>query len=788
MEVQENEESIGEQKEYRGMMRTKFFIGSLIIFGLIVLCFSMTVQGSISIDEQQSSYFGNQFDAFSYATNVVTPYADQGVFFRTNTSMNVDTIYYNCNSVAGAWAGKTLRFGIREVSSNGTPKSVWAGPTNMAYGDKLPAAGVLTITLLETVALADNTVYFLCINDSGKYLNAVLYMTNIIATTDIASVKSRPVLGFLEPYDMYGLRTSLTWTRTNTMFGWIVADTTGFGGTVKGIGNGYSGAVAYNVYMNNGLKQMFNVSSNVIVDGLDICVKQLAATYSANASLFYDLCYASNDTLIRHCVVDRNATLKVLANGPCRWVKTVFSNFTLRAGVPYYIKVWSKTASTKAYVIPQLNSVTGNALFNRLTYGGTRSCLNTTSNNGTSWTAYPGSDIPFRFHKSNQNYYSDIVLYENIVGASGTHQYQFKPSLGVNGRFWVWANYTGTATGGSGGANLSVINPNPGNGTCMGYNFLQANPLGTKTCVDVSYKNFSDVRLYENNSIVKTDGTTDIGGLTIYSQSFRSNNSFILKGVKVRLSANSFTGLAVIGIRNVDSNGKPTGNDLVNTTYDVTTLGVGGQWIFVNFSKAIGLNKNVNYRIVVYPYHFLVSTVFRLRFNASYDSDYVPPVDVDDQYMRGNMSFSNNGGATWTFFDYDFEGLEGASGDFYFGTYGVDSWSNVVNLTWLSNSSSVWHPYAFTSVVQNGSVCVLNTNMTVNDTQYWWKVNHTTNASGESGYNVYTFTTADRKQIIPIGSSGGGLAMSISLGGGVGILGGLCVGMVFVRRRRRQTS
>ena len=42
--------------------------------------------------------------------------------------------------------------------------------------------------------------------------------------------------------------------------------------------------------------------------------------------------------------------------------------------------------------------------------------------------------------------------------------------------------------------------------------------------------------------------------------------------------------------------------------------------------------------------------------------------------------------------------------------------------------------------------------------------------------------------VIPVGSSGSGLAMSISLGGGVGILGGLCVGMVFVRRRRRQTS
>jgi hypothetical protein len=46
-----------------------------------------------------------------------------------------------------------------------------------------------------------------------------------------------------------------------------------------------------------------------------------------------------------------------------------------------------------------------------------------------------------------QNYSSGLVVAENIVNATGTHEYQFRPLLGVNGEWWVWANYTGTGNG-----------------------------------------------------------------------------------------------------------------------------------------------------------------------------------------------------------------------------------------------------------------------------------------------------------------------------------------------------
>jgi len=44
---------------------------------------------------------------------------------------------------------------------------------------------------------------------------------------------------------------------------------------------------------------------------------------------------------------------------------------------------------------------------------------------------------------------SGLVAIENIVNAVGTHEYEFRPLLGVNGEWWIWANYTGTSGSGT---------------------------------------------------------------------------------------------------------------------------------------------------------------------------------------------------------------------------------------------------------------------------------------------------------------------------------------------------
>lgn len=61
-----------------------------------------------------------------------------------------------------------------------------------------------------------------------------------------------------------------------------------------------------------------------------------------------------------------------------------------------------------------------------------------TETHNTIWNS-PFWDIVFNV-TGNQ---TGLVVVENIVNTVGTHEYQYRPLLGVNGEWWVWANYTG---------------------------------------------------------------------------------------------------------------------------------------------------------------------------------------------------------------------------------------------------------------------------------------------------------------------------------------------------------
>jgi len=137
--------------------------------------------------------------------------------------------------------------------------------------------------------------------------------------------------------------------------------------------------------------------------------------------------------------------------------------------------------------------------------------------NGTGWVVNYTSE-------------SQLGTSENIVNATGTHEYRWNSTSGF---WWAWANVTGdltpihqflnmihatgthtllqnstgywdwanvTGSGGTpGGTNFTIINPNPGNGTHLieattygvGANYLTEDATGLTTSVDVTCVNFT---------------------------------------------------------------------------------------------------------------------------------------------------------------------------------------------------------------------------------------------------------------------------------------------------------
>jgi hypothetical protein len=132
----------------------------------------------------------------------------------------------------------------------------------------------------------------------------------------------------------------------------------------------------------------------------------------------------------------------------------------------------SKQNSTGWWVWANYTSSLGNSQTIVNATGTHESRWNSTSGSWWDWANYTGITTP-------------LYHFENIVDAAGTHFHK-QNSTG----HWIWANYTGTAASVFSGGNLSVIDPNPGNGSHL-TNFLRSNVSGLTCSVDVGSRNFT---------------------------------------------------------------------------------------------------------------------------------------------------------------------------------------------------------------------------------------------------------------------------------------------------------
>jgi len=299
--------------------------------------------------------------------------------------------------------------------------------------------------------------------------------------------------------------------------------------------------------------------------------------------------------------------------------------------------------------------------------------------------------------------YNALNFIEHLVKAYGTHQEHW------TGTSWtINLNYTGT------GADLFVDNPNPANGT-LGYNFIQRNPFGVMTGVDVAYRNFTDAdtwSLYENYNGTGGSSSGIVGDAWAGQTFINTNRSFILKSIQFPFfKGELYNGNLTVHLRAYSDNQ----TDISTGVIPVSSIGFFPPVLnTVNMSPVI-INADERY--------MLVCSV------VSNGSVIITP-DSTAGYSFGNFTTSIDGGLTWTEADYI---------DVPFKIFGLP----LMNITFSSNNSGVWCVYNKTCVLMNGTVSVLNMNMTDVNTQYWWRV--TVESNGMMLNNeTWTFTTGRR--------------------------------------------
>ena len=409
------------------------------------------------------------------------------------------------------------------------------------------------------------------------------------------------------------------------------------------------------------------------------------------------------------------------------------------------------------------------------------------------------------------NYTSYLLSRETIVDATGTHESRWNSTTGT----WMsWANYTGNAGSTFMSTNLSVINPNPGNGT-HSTNYLRRNTSGLTTSVDVSYNNFT------------TPPALLPGG--VYSMEFDSlhyngptlqNNSGVYTTVNANHSGQVISGHNWVG--QLESGGDfciERSYLIFNTTLLPDEAIVDSAYItMVIFDDESDVDFNVSLQRIRSPSpHNPMDPrdYYRNAFLGEYNTRNTTGYADEDwfNFSLPAAAFTDID-ATWhTYFglrsDQDIVQSPPAAGtNEWIGFYGPggvqpwkaphliinytipsSNWHHIVNLTFWSNSSGAWMVYDSCHVVENSTVTVSNINFSGN-MSYWWNVSWESNHSscGDSPY--WWFET------VPVSGSGGVVLVggrSLSSGS---ILGGfftLCLVIpvafififIFIRRRRQ---
>jgi hypothetical protein len=398
-----------------------------------------------------------------------------------------------------------------------------------------------------------------------------------------------------------------------------------------------------------------------------------------------------------------------------------------------------------------------------------------------------------------------LTLLENIFNAAGSHDYL----LNLTG-YYVWANYTGNASTGGTGVNLSIINPNPGNGT-HSTNYLHEDGGGLTTSVDVTYINFTTPA-----SLIPGTYNTNIASESRSNGACMWNTSAVYNDAWANTTGSAATGPLYVGQYEMAGDYTITRSYLIFDTSSIPDEAtIDSAYITtVLFSDHSTTDFNVTVQQVKppAPHDPLVSgdynkgnfppsatygnknitgytdgDWFNITVNASGLSD-ISKTGYTNWVLRSDQDLIDNapgvGVDEWVMF-YASGGVIPEYGPHLVVNYTIPSsnWQHIVNLTFRDNTTGPWVAYNTTHVFSNGTVTVPAPNFNAVDT-YYWNVSYESNNTNAGVTQVFEFET--------LAGGGGGAVVIQSVRSLVPILlvGGLCLIMVplssLMKRRRRK--
>lgn len=402
------------------------------------------------------------------------------------------------------------------------------------------------------------------------------------------------------------------------------------------------------------------------------------------------------------------------------------------------------------------------------------------------------------------NYTGDLTplqKFENIIDAVGSHTL-VQNSTG----YYVWANYTGTASTIFAGENLTIINPNPGNGT-HSENYLKNDVGGLTTSVDVTYINFTTP-----SALIPGTYSSSVA-----SES-RSNGACIWNGSVVYNDAwDNATGQPVTGPLYVGQY-EMAGEYVITRSYlifntssipdEATITSAFVQLMVYDDHSATDFNVTIQQVKPPAPHSPLAPGDYNkgnFPPSATYGNKNVSGY-VDDSWFNitvnasGILDISKTGYTNWVLrSDQDIIASAPAVGDdewqAYYAPGGVNpaygphliinytipssNWQHIVNLTFYNYSSSI--PYNTTWVQSNGTVTVPAPMFNGVDA-YEWNVTAESNHTNWVNSTVWNFETVASSGLSSSGS-GSNRYTSFFM---VGLCFGLAGGMVLINKRRRK--
>ena len=750
-------------------------VGLVCVCGLF--CFVNHAQAYTQSEyEQADNWFGNKF--WNYNLNSVVDLSFStgygGQIFRCRNSQTVTNIFIHYASVSG-WTTQQLRACLVAVdSTTGEPVFTYLGATGNGYQNFTPVAGWQNISLKETVDIVEGNLYFIGIKDVNSILLNTRYVRFTPTVNPSDAVKGRQPDGCYEPYDVAYIKSS-TYTH-NSWVPWAIMDT-----NMNIEGQPITCNAGSSVYATRCVHQVFNVTEDGWYDALYIMFLMTGSQKVPTSSLNYTLVYRDNQSVICSGVLANPLeTKQTLVNYAMRNFTPVY----LTTSNTYELNLTSSCTSAQYYTIfYDSTSATGvMTSFTNVSWHGDQEFFGLSTNDGVTWTDYPTFDMPFALrlkevpsitinnvidkatgssvsiwngtgYTINNTFtgnQSGLVLIENIVNAVGTHEYNWNPLFGVNGEWWVWANYTGTG-GGSTGTSLLVDNPNPANNSINQTGIPLNNNLSTKlggmSCgVDVTFQNFTNKKTYVAylgvSNYYRMDKNSPLGDIITVGY-FGDNEDFLLTDASVLLALvyigdfpEHITNMTYKITTIVDD--KPSDIILGSGIFDIsglspTLFGEEMDWSWCDFYPYILLEQDMQFAVVLEPEEII--------------TDYII-------FWMCEQPWCGDSAYTRLMFYTEEEGWIDIDTPDAFGSIILLGWNNIVNLTFKSNSSGSWQQFGFVNALWNGTWSCFNANFTNASTTYYWSVTLEIYGTVYSE-QFYTFTTGTNSssQLIPLQSA-----------------------------------